>query len=439
MAGYYDAYYDETYPGLGEAIIRSYPMCMGIMDVLFHFSELLSGHERAAMDHTLAQYGDVLPFRYEDCRILITGIPSQIYHDVFGWCQPDAMAFFTLTYKPLADALLEQYGYEGISLIYLFDGRKRLVTLFGPKEGRRQGDALAMAEELTALIQHGYEEKLLGECREYCTFTALSDPISRFEDIAPTFARTSELAAGAFFRMEPLVLTPSRLSRWSRPVDVMYLNERFSTLQDALLRGDAAAVGEILREVFLAQLKHSFQFRRVEDALAYFKNVLRTAEQIHSVPCPGDLDQLCDLRNYVTIEGCFEALFQAARHLCAGIEKTGRSFGRLTKEAIYFIHTHYMEELSLADIAEHVNVVPTYLSSVFRRETGQTVNSYLIALRMKKARELLSSTNLKVTEVARAVGICNTRYFSACFKKEVGRSPNDYREAHRVLPGERSG
>ena len=266
MTANYDAYYDKKYPGLGEAINRSYPMRMGTMDVLFHFIELLSGHEREALDHTLSWYGDVLPFRYEDCRILITGIPSQIYHDVFGWCQPDAMAFFTLDYKPLADALLERYGYEGISLIYLFDGKKRLVTLFSPKPGERQGDALAMAEELTALIQQSYEEKLLGDCREYCAFTALSDPIGRFEDIAPTFARTSELAAGSFFRMEPLVLTSSRLSRWSCPVDVMYLNERFSTLQDAILRGDAATAEGILREVFLSQLKHSFQLRRVEDA-----------------------------------------------------------------------------------------------------------------------------------------------------------------------------
>ena len=82
-------------------------------------------------------------------------------------------------------------------------------------------------------------------------------------------------------------------------------------------------------------------------------------------------------------------------------------------------------------------MVPTYLSSVFRRETGETVNNYLVALRMRKARELLASTNMKVAEVAQAVGIRNTRYFSACFKKEVGQSPNDYREAHRTRPGTR--
>ena len=56
----------------------------------------------------------------------------------------------------------------------------------------------------------------------------------------------------------------------------------------------------------------------------------------------------------------------------------------------------------------------------------------------EKARELLASTNMKVAEVAQAVGIRNTRYFSACFKKEVGQSPNDYREAHRTRPGTRS-
>ena len=95
-------YYDEKYPGLSEAISRCYPMNMNIMDVLFHFSELLSGHEREAVDHTFSEYGDRPPFRYEDCRILVTGIPTQVYHDIFGWRQPDAMAFFTLDYKPRA-------------------------------------------------------------------------------------------------------------------------------------------------------------------------------------------------------------------------------------------------------------------------------------------------------------------------------------------------
>lgn len=429
-----DLYYDVKYPGLSDAIVNCYPMHMGIMDVLFHFSELLSGHERAAVDHTFSQYGDVPPFRYDDCRILVTGIPTQVYHDVFGWCQPDAMAFFTLEYKPMADALLERYGYEGISLIYLFDGKKRLVTLFSPREGAEQGDALAMAEELTARLQRGYEEKLLGECRDYCTFTALSDPVTRFEDIGPTFARTAELAGCSFFRMVPVTLTPRRLEEWSRPVDVVYLNERFNALQDAVLRGDGPASAAILEEVFLAKLKGSYQFRRVEDALTYFKNVMRTAGLIRDVTFGEDLDQLCERNRYITIEACCQALVRTAEELCRKVGGTGRQFSRLTKEAVFFIHAHYMEELSLSDIAGYVNVVPTYLSGVFKRETGQTVNNYLVALRMRKAQELLASTNLKVAEVARAVGIRNTRYFSACFKKEVGQSPIDYREAHRVLP-----
>lgn len=430
-----DLYYDKKYPGLSEAINDCYPMHMDVMGVLFHFSELLSGHEREAMDHTLDEYGDELPFCYEDCRILVTGIPTQIYHDIFGWRQPDAMAFFTLEYKPLADELMEKYGYRGISLIYLFDGKKRLVTIFSPKGEGRPGEVVAMAEELTARLQARYQEKLLGKSREYCTFTALSDPIRRFEDIAPAFARTAEMAGYSFFRMEPVALNAQRLEEWSRPVDGVYLNERANALQEAVLGGNGQEAAAILEEVFLLRLKDSYQFRRVEDALAYFKNVMRTAGLIWDLTWEEELDQLCDLNRYITIEDCCQTLVQTAEELCKRMGGVGRRFSRLTKEAVYFIHAHYMEELSLGDIARYVNVVPTYLSSVFRREMGQTVNNYLVDLRMKKAREILSSTNLKVAEVAQAVGIRNTPYFSACFKKEVGLSPNDYREAHRVLPG----
>jgi two-component system response regulator YesN len=69
------------------------------------------------------------------------------------------------------------------------------------------------------------------------------------------------------------------------------------------------------------------------------------------------------------------------------------------------------------------------VSSLYKAATGQNVNEYLTALRIEKAKELLLDGHKKTHEVALSVGYRDASYFSALFKKRVGRSPSAYRES----------
>lgn len=69
----------------------------------------------------------------------------------------------------------------------------------------------------------------------------------------------------------------------------------------------------------------------------------------------------------------------------------------------------------------------SYLSRVFKQETGENFVSFLTRLRMEKAKSLLRDRNIKVYEVAERVGYPNTAYFSKLFKKLSGMSPEEYR------------
>ena len=94
-----------------------------------------------------------------------------------------------------------------------------------------------------------------------------------------------------------------------------------------------------------------------------------------------------------------------------------------------YVQEHYEDDrLSLNDAAKHVNVSPSHLSKVFSRETGTTFIEYLMETRIRKAMELLLSTNAKSYEIAFRVGYQDPHYFSNVFKRMTGMTIRDFRK-----------
>jgi len=103
-------------------------------------------------------------------------------------------------------------------------------------------------------------------------------------------------------------------------------------------------------------------------------------------------------------------------------------------EAKRYIHFNYADpSLSLNDIAQHVNLSSTYLCSIFKESTNQTINQYLTNYRIHQAQLLLRSTSMHIYEVARASGYLNSSYFIKTFRKITGITPQEYRERHLII------
>lgn len=100
---------------------------------------------------------------------------------------------------------------------------------------------------------------------------------------------------------------------------------------------------------------------------------------------------------------------------------------RIVKE---YIESNYMQEISLNQLAELVEMNASYLSSVFKKETGMTYSEYLIQCRVKQASRLLVETGLSVSEIAYRSGYQDARYFSKQFAKQVGLKPSEYRKLY---------
>ncbi len=132
-------------------------------------------------------------------------------------------------------------------------------------------------------------------------------------------------------------------------------------------------------------------------------------------------------------KGLFDAA-ETLKHIEAALARQhtlGSSTQRLIRRAMAFIHTHYAEPLSREDIASHVGISADYLTDCFRQELGVTLITYLNRYRIRQARELLENTDLKITQVALAVGFSESAHFTRTFQRDVGVAPRAYRHGKR--------
>ena len=137
-----------------------------------------------------------------------------------------------------------------------------------------------------------------------------------------------------------------------------------------------------------------------------------------------------------------EALRQGDRNeggaqFISDLAPAARGGSLLCRRALELLDQHYMEsDLSLVSLSGMLDVSPNHLSACIKKYAGETFINILIRRRMEAARELLTSSDLKIQEIAQRCGYTDQHYFSYCFKKYCNESPNAMR---RRLSAEKAG
>lgn len=141
----------------------------------------------------------------------------------------------------------------------------------------------------------------------------------------------------------------------------------------------------------------------------------------------------------MTVPKIFEKLLQSKTiHTNKENENTMQQYSPVVRKALLYIQQHFVEELSLTDVAEYCRVSPAYLSRNFSKEYGMGFQEYLMELRVKKSVCLLKNTDLKIYEVARQTGYPDAVYFNKMFKKNLGMTPKEYREQEKTIKQEKT-
>ncbi len=98
------------------------------------------------------------------------------------------------------------------------------------------------------------------------------------------------------------------------------------------------------------------------------------------------------------------------------------------QQAIAYTNEHFLEKITLEELAEHLSFSTNYLGQLFKTQIGCTFHEYLNTLRLKYACSLLRSSHMPVKEIASISGYNSVEYFMYVFRKKIGMTPNAYRK-----------
>jgi YesN/AraC family two-component response regulator len=121
----------------------------------------------------------------------------------------------------------------------------------------------------------------------------------------------------------------------------------------------------------------------------------------------------------------FDYIFKTAHDLTKEVHEVHYSchYSPAIKECTNYIYNHIYSKLSLSNLSEVCGLTPSYLSSLFRKETGITLSEYIMKEKMKEAANLLLEQEYTCVEIATRLGFCSQSYFCKCFKEQYNITP----------------
>ena len=110
---------------------------------------------------------------------------------------------------------------------------------------------------------------------------------------------------------------------------------------------------------------------------------------------------------------------------------TYKHYSYYVREAITLIHRHYIQKISVNDVAKALNLNRSYFCSIFKKEVGISPKEYIDDYKISAVCEILKQSPLRISEIAENAGYSDISAFSKAFKQKTGYSPKEYREIHK--------
>ena len=212
-------------------------------------------------------------------------------------------------------------------------------------------------------------------------------------------------------------------------VDPIYAWDGGKTLENMLRNGNEDASKYI--EGLYEQFQHTLPKQKIRSiSLNIIITALRTvyeSRSMHQQLSEQATGLLARTTNFDTIQELRDEVCQYIAAVQTELNnERENSRHKLVRQVQTFIDEHFSNDITVKQIADAVYYSATYIASVFKNETGLTINDALTQRRMMEAAHLLKSGRMKVYEVSEAVGYSDVKYFSKLFKKSFGVMPSEY-------------
>ena len=256
-------------------------------------------------------------------------------------------------------------------------------------------------------------------------------PSFAVEEIAPTEARAEE---------RDVVLAD--VVHDGTDVSMKTLERRYA-FENEMIRAVEQGQLHVEKQLMRAFSSEAFE-KRVQDPLRNAKNygiimntLLRKAAERGGVH-PMEIDRVSSefakrIEEMASLEHNRDLMCDMFRTYCKLVQEHATAgLPEVVRATMIEVNADLSADLSPSRLAMSKGVSPGYLSTVFKRATGQTLSDYIRERRMEHAAHLLGSTSLQIQTVALHCGIMDVQYFSKLFKRQTGMTPSDYRAARRA-------
>lgn len=342
-------------------------------------------------------------------------LKSQFYSAVFvfdSFMEEKAKSMRIRTFTQLIREKLLEYnsGDLRLALLVLPEGQLALVAAWGFTGNQTvQKKVFALIEEI-AVISENFSSG------DFAVTVLQSEASKDFYQLEKRLKQMQQLAPMRTIDFKQRRFNISKLAK-------MVQTSRISLVKvcDALV-----SLAETYSEGVYMQVMKSIE--RVETVIGAFDEEWTDRELLSSIEDFIYYTTNCRIHLKIRDNEWKRQLNQHGQALLLKSKKEESGSAKIIEQVKAIIEMSYMDNLSVNQIADMLNVSSSYLSSLFHKKTGETFLRYLTGFRMLKAKELLMDPALTIQTISERVGYYSTRHFTKLFKEYFKEYPSDFRK-----------
>ena len=265
---------------------------------------------------------------------------------------------------------------------------------------------------------------LLRQC--FIDICQITEPIEHTFDLRTLESREAFLKKHQFIVPEDPILSMNLLEKRYQSED---------DFLSAVTQGNTAKAMSIVNKMngFRITARTTDELRNQKNLMISLNTLLRRTSYAAGVH-PFYIDTISAnyarlIENATSIQDMSDIIPYMVRSYCELVEKRSTSlYSEPIRQILVTIDASIDGDLSLKRFANELFLNTSYLSSLFKKETGMTLTDYVNHHRIGYAKRLLKSTTLSIQDIATTVGISDIHYFTRLFRRETGLSPREFRK-----------
>lgn len=352
--------------------------------------------------------------------------------------------------RPVLAIISFNYGYEGFSSDFTREDQKKVISfaeniIEQMVKGyfdhsclvRRELNSLVLVMSTDGIEDYREQIRSLGEkiisvVKDYFEVSVSVAVSSRKESLGEFGALLYEAMSATnhyfYHSLDPVVFYSEECETSARHTGSFHIGFLKKDLSQAVALNDSGRLEEILDQVACLLREHNPSRQQAVNACAnlyfFLSSFFEDGEEPDFPYEVNIMEKLGRLGNLGQIIQWINWFKEAVSRILERRRDT--RVDKIAEMVREYVMEHYKERITLGQAAEALNISQGYLSTAFKKQSGESFTNYVSAIKIEKAKELIASHQYMMYEVSDLLGFDTPFYFSKVFKKVTGMSPKEY-------------